>query len=47
LSTGASAAFDKHFNEVIYDRITIDQVIPLIENEINILIKEGMEQATN
>lgn len=42
-SQGMSSAFSQYFNEVLFDRMTLDDAIAGMQNEFNTMIQEGLE----
>ncbi len=46
-SAGVEAAFNKYFNEYLFDRITLEECMEGIEKEYNIMIEEGREIILN
>lgn len=42
-SQGMSSTFSQYFNEVLYDRMTMDDAIAGMQKEFNIMIQEGLE----
>ncbi len=42
-SQGMSSTFSQYFNEVLYDRMTMDDAIAGMQEEFNIMIQEGLE----
>ena len=43
---GVAATFNKYFNEYLYDRLTIEDVMNGMQKEFDIMIEEGIELAT-
>ena len=42
-SQGMSSTFSQYFNEVLYDRMTMDDAIEGMQKEFNTMIQEGLE----